>query len=112
MAVNLKDASSLLSLTADAVTPPFETRGLEVVSIQATWTGLNAADSQMVIEASNNITDWNILDADKNQILLDTAADSQIWNVVQLQNNYVRLRFTANSNSAGTSIVTFDGRGN
>lgn len=111
MGLNIKEGSASLNLASDTNTPPFEVKGLEVVSIQATWIGVTAFDGTMIIEASNNLLDWNVLDADENEITVDTGADSQIWNLQKNMNNYVRLRYTANSNTTGNAIILFDGRG-
>jgi len=111
MALNIVESTATISLISDTVTPPIGTKGLEVISVQAVWSGLTALDATMIIEASNNGSSWNTLDADKNMIVMDTAADTQIWNITQLQNNFVRLRYVANANTGGSAIVSFVGRG-
>lgn len=77
-------------------------------SLQFTWSGLNTADSTIVVEGSDDSTNWNELsrlDGTSNKITLVASSGSQLWQVLQFNTTYVRLTYAHGTNSAGTGVV-------
>jgi len=100
-----------MDLSADTATPPFEVTGLENATISATWTGLAALTSTMVVQASVDGVGWNDIKSEDNRTTLDTTAPDnvQIWEILEITAPFLRLQYVANTNTAGTAAVEFFG---
>lgn len=100
-------------LTASFSTSAWQTRNVSAQtnegSIQFTWSGLNTADSTIVVEGSDDATNYNELakaDGTSNKVTLVAASGSQIWEILQFNTKYIRMTYAHGTNSAGTGVVT------
>jgi hypothetical protein len=96
-----------LDLSTDTTSSAIQVRYNTMVSLQLTWTGLDATTSIASVQASNDATNW-LTYAGSSENLTD-AEGTQIWEISPIASRYIRLNFVAGTNAAGTATLTFEG---
>ena len=89
-----------VSMASDFTTPAIEVLYFDMGSMEAKWTGADATDGVLSVQASNNDIDW--CDLEDQTRTVDGAADHQLCGFPQYPFRYLRWSFTANSNTSGT----------
>src|SRR3989304_2170509 len=103
--VNSAIMSVSVSAGADFNSGCVEIKGLQCFSIQAAWTGLDAADAPIKVQLSNDNSNWD--DYPSSTATLAATPDNEIWEFVGGSAcNWVRCVYTKNSVTAGTISIT------
>lgn len=81
------------------------------IGVQVVGTGLDAADSTVTIQQSNDGTNWDyVLDSTGSTftITMASGSTSQSQVLTNMSFGFLRAVYTKNTNAAGTITVTFN----
>jgi hypothetical protein len=85
--------------------------GLRHGSFQVSWSGLDATDSTMFLQGTDDQVGFGQFGDDFGGITITSLiSDSQIWEFTVFTTKYIRLAYTANSVTTGTANYLFEGR--
>lgn len=100
--------SSTLDLSSDFSSDTIKVEGHTKGSVQINWTGIDAFNSTIILQGSDDETNWNDLGGDTGGIILLNTPDSQVWEFTTFTTRYIRVSYQANSVTEGiaTGIVS------
>lgn len=102
--------ASAQSIASDFLSASIDTSDLNSGILTAQWSSANHSDATFVVEISDDETTWQQLGESGTALNADIPSGLQIWQITLFTARYLRLRFTANSNTAGSVDISFAGR--